>query len=91
MRTNFVSAKRTDLLFPAKCCSRHATEGAVVAHENESIFELVERFMSDQRVILRAVVMNAIEKAIQNGMSPDDVNDAIRPLLGCTRTEGEQP
>ena len=47
--------------------------------------------MSDQRVILRAVVMNAIEKAIQNGMSLEDVNDAIRPLLDCTRSEGEQP
>ena len=62
-----------------------------MAHENESIFELVERFMSDQRVILRAVVMNAIEKAIQNGMSPENVNDAIRPLLAYTRSEGEQP
>ena len=62
-----------------------------MAHENESIFEPVERFMSDQRVILRAVVMNAIEKAIQNGMSPEDVNDAIRPLLAYTRSEGEQP
>ena len=62
-----------------------------MAHENESIFELVERFMSDQRVILRAVVMNAIEKAIQNGMSPEDVNHAIRPLLAYTRSEGEQP
>ena len=61
-----------------------------MAHENESIFELVERFMSDQRVILRAVVMNAIEKAIKNGMSPEDVNDAIRPLLAYTRSEGEQ-
>ena len=59
-----------------------------MAHENETMFELVERFMSDQRVILRAVVMNAIEKAIQNGMSPEDVNDAIRPLLACTRCEG---
>ena len=55
-----------------------------MAHENETIVELVECFMSDQRVILRAVVMNAIEKAIRNGMSPEDVNDAIRPLLGCT-------
>ena len=62
-----------------------------MAHENETIFDLVERFMSDQRVILRAVVMNAIEKAIQNGMSPEDVNDAIRPLLSCARSEGEQP
>jgi hypothetical protein len=62
-----------------------------MAHENQSIFELVERFMSDQRVILRAVVMNAIEKAIQNGMSPEDVNDAIRPLLAYPRSEGEQP
>ena len=61
-----------------------------MAHENISIFELSERFMSDQRVILRAVVMNAIEKAIQNGMSPEDVNDAIRPLLAYTRSEGEQ-
>ena len=55
-----------------------------MAHENETIVELVECFMNDQRVVLRAVVMNAIEKAIQNGMSPEDVNDAIRPLLGCT-------
>ena len=62
-----------------------------MAHENEPIFELVERFMSDQRVILRAVVMNAIEKAIQNGMPPEHVNDAIRPLLAYTRSEGEQP
>ena len=62
-----------------------------MADGNEPIFELVERFMSDQRVILRAVVMNAIEKAIQNGMSPEDVNDAIRPLLGCSRSVGEQP
>ena len=61
-----------------------------MAHENISIFELAERFMSDQRVILRAVVMNAIEKAIKNGMSPEDVNDAIRPLLAYTRSEGEQ-
>ena len=61
-----------------------------MAHENISIFELAERFMSDQRVILRAVVMNAIEKAIQNGMSPEDVNDAICPLLAYTRSEGEQ-
>jgi len=60
-----------------------------MAHENETIFELVECFMSDQRVILRAVVMNAIEKAIQNGMSLEDVNDAICPLLGCTRCERE--
>jgi len=62
-----------------------------MAHENETIVELVECFMSDQRVILRAVVMNAIEKAIQNGMSPEDVNDAIRPLLAYPRSEGEQP
>ena len=53
-----------------------------MAHENETIVEVGECFMSDQRVILRAVVMNAIEKAIRNGMSPEDVNDAICPLLG---------
>ena len=62
-----------------------------MAHENETIFEQFERFMSDQRIILRAVVINAIEKAIQNGMSPEDVNDAIRPLLGYTRCERQQP
>ena len=61
-----------------------------MAYGNESLLELIEPFMSDQRVILRAVVINAIEKAIQNGMSPEDVKDAICPLLAVTRSEGEQ-
>ena len=54
-----------------------------MAYQNETLFDLVERFMTNQCDVLRNAVMGAIEKAVLNGMSPEEVNNVIRPLVGC--------
>ena len=59
-----------------------------MARDNEPVFELVERFMPDQCVVLRNAVMDAIEKAILNGMSREEVEAVIRALMGCEEGSG---